>query len=90
MFGSVFMLGGGDVCTAGRLVVEVPVEVFVTGPNVNTGVPEDGGEGKVEEGGLGDWGCVTRDEKTKGAFGIDAGAVVVPVKEAKTKAGQQT
>jgi hypothetical protein len=35
-------------------------------------------------------GWVGIEEKTKGAFGTDAGAVLVPDNEAKTSAGQHT
>lgn len=68
------------------VVTVIVVDIFVTGLNVKTEELEE------EEVGLtgGFCGCVEIEEKTKGAFGIDDGAVVVPVKEAKTKAGQHT
>lgn len=81
--GSVLILGGTVVVPG--LVEVIVAEPFVTGLNVKTGELEDEGE---EEGGDCCW--VTREEKTNGAFGIEAGAVLVPVSEANTKAGQQT
>lgn len=90
--GKVLMLGAGVKLTL-LDVVEVTADVeFVTGLKVNpvaVGLNSEPEEEPVEGRGGGLVG-VESEEKTKGAFGMAEGAVVVPVSDEKTNAGQHT
>lgn len=63
--------------------------MFVTGLKVNEGLKSDP-EDEPELGACCGFKEVGSEEKMNGAFGITEGAVVVPVNDEKTSAGQQT